>query len=156
PEVRVGGRTVRVRRAAVVWDHRLHQRIGRGQERRLVGVNVGTAELLVQAGLLQVGENRHGPTPIAGAVDIRQSREVLVGVVVVVQRQADLLEVVLALDTGGGLTHLLHRRHEQGDQDRDDRDHHQQLDQRERRAMSRRALQDGNLRDGHKTYYKWG
>src|SRR5262245_26569339 len=45
--------------------------------------------------------------------------------------QADLLEVVGALDAAGGLAHLLHRRQEQPDQHRDDADHHQQLDQRE-------------------------
>src|SRR5262245_53976765 len=50
---------------------------------------------------------------------------------VIVYRQADLLEIVRALNAGGGLAHLLDRRQQEPDQDRDDRDHHQQLDQGE-------------------------
>ena len=52
-------------------------------------------------------------------------------VVVVVQGQADLLEVVGALDAGGGLADLLHGGQQQADQDGDDGDDDQQLDQRE-------------------------
>src|SRR5207249_960327 len=43
-----------------------------------------------------------------------------VGVVTVVGGQAELLEVVGALDAGGGLAHLLHRRQQQADQHGDD------------------------------------
>jgi hypothetical protein len=50
-----------------------------------------------------------------------------------VHPQADLLQVVLARGTGGGLPHFLHGRQQQADEDGDDGDHHQQqLDQRER------------------------
>jgi len=49
----------------------------------------------------------------------------------VVQRQAELLEVVAALHAGGGFAHLLDRGQEQADEDGDDGDDHQQLDQRE-------------------------
>ena len=56
------------------------------------------------------------------------------GVVVVVDGQADLLQVVRALGPGGGLPDLLDGGQEQADQDGDDGDHHQQLDQRERPA----------------------
>ena len=48
------------------------------------------------------------------------------------QREADLLQVVLALGPGGGLADLLHGGQQQADQDGDDRDDHQQLDERER------------------------
>jgi hypothetical protein len=60
-----------------------------------------------------------------------QGRQVLVGVVVVVGGQAELLEVIGALRSRRGLAHLLHGGQEQRDQDGDDRDHHQQLDERE-------------------------
>ena len=48
---------------------------------------------------------------------------------VVVHRQADLLEVIGALNAAARLARRLHGRQEQGDQDRDDGDDHQQLDQ---------------------------
>jgi len=41
-----------------------------------------------------------------------------------VHRDAELLEVALALHARGGLAHLLHRRQQQSDQNRDDRDHY--------------------------------
>ena len=50
---------------------------------------------------------------------------------VVVEGQADLLEVVLAPGTGRGLAGLLDGGEEQADQDGDDGDHHQQFDERE-------------------------
>ena len=49
------------------------------------------------------------------------------GLVIVVHRQADLLEVVDALGPAGRLAGRLHGRQEQGDQHGDDGDHHQQL-----------------------------
>src|SRR5262249_33441775 len=66
-------------------------------------------------------------------------REALHGPVVVVQSQADLLEVVLTLAACGGLTHLLHGGQEQANEDGDDGDHHQQLDQGETRPGSLRG-----------------
>ena len=50
---------------------------------------------------------------------------------VVVQRQADLLEVVRALDPAGRLAGRLDGGQQQGDQHGDDGDDDQQLDQRE-------------------------
>jgi len=58
-------------------------------------------------------------------------RKCLVGVMIVVQCQANLLEVVLALGAGSGFAHFLHRRNQEGDEDGDDGDHHQQFDQGE-------------------------
>ena len=48
--------------------------------------------------------------------------------------QADLLEVVGALDAGGGRTHLLDGGQQQADQHGDDSDDDQQLDQRKAAA----------------------
>jgi hypothetical protein len=54
--------------------------------------------------------------------------------------QADLLQIVVALDPVGRLAHLLHGRQEQADQDRDDRDHRQQFNERE--SAARRMFGD--------------
>ena len=51
------------------------------------------------------------------------------GLGVVVQPQADLLEVVAALHPSGRLARRLHRRQQQRDQDADDRNHDQKLHQ---------------------------
>ena len=57
-------------------------------------------------------------------------RELTKRLVVVHQRQAKLLHVVLALAASGGFPGLLYGREQQRDEDGDDRNHHQQLDQR--------------------------
>src|SRR5262249_45823785 len=64
--------------------------------------------------------------------DVGADRQVVVDVVEAVQRQAELLEVVGALDARGGLAHLLDGGEQQADEDGDDRDDDEQLDQRER------------------------
>ena len=95
----------------------------------------GEVDRLVQVVLLDVRQQvRLGREPVG----VDASRELAVGVVVVVQGQPDLLQVVLALHPGGGLADLLDGGQQQADQDRDDRDHDQQLDQRE--PGSRRGL----------------
>src|SRR5262249_9058103 len=71
-------------------------------------------------------------------------RERAVGVVVVVKRQADLLEVVLALGAGGGFADFLDGGQEQADEHGDDGYDHQQLDQRETAAR-------GGVRARHAT-----
>ena len=58
-------------------------------------------------------------------------REHVEGVVIVVERQPELLQVVLALGASRRLTSLLNRREQQGDQDRDDCDHDQEFDEGE-------------------------
>ena len=58
-------------------------------------------------------------------------------VVVMVGGQAELLEVVAALHTAGGLAGRLHRRQEQPNQDADDGDHDQQLDERKAASLVR-------------------
>src|SRR5262249_39316962 len=67
--------------------------------------------------------------PAGGARLIAVVGEVVVGAVVVLQGQADLLEVVGRGGPVGGLADLLHGRQEQGDEHADDGDDHQQLDQ---------------------------
>src|SRR5262249_338027 len=70
--------------------------------------------------------------PVGGAVVNHDGvGELAVVVVVVVQGQAELLEVVGALGACGSLADLLDGGEEQADQDGDDGDHHQQLDQRQ-------------------------
>ncbi len=54
------------------------------------------------------------------------------GVVVVVKRQPQLLQMILALCPASRFTSLLNGREQEGDEDRDDRDHHQQFNERER------------------------
>ena len=50
---------------------------------------------------------------------------------VAVDGEAELFEVVLTPQAGGGLADFLDGRQQQTDEDGDDRYHHQQLDQRE-------------------------
>src|SRR5262249_46663347 len=66
----------------------------------------------------------------------RPGGEPLVGVVEVVRRQGDLLQVVAALHPVGGLADLLHRRQQEPDQDGDNRDDDQQLNQRKAAALA--------------------
>jgi hypothetical protein len=63
-----------------------------------------------------------------------------VGVVVVVQRQAELFEVVLALRPVGRLAHLLYGGQQQPDQDGDDGDDNEQLDEGEPAASHETTL----------------
>jgi hypothetical protein len=56
--------------------------------------------------------------------------------VVILQGDADLVQVVSALGAGGGLADFLHGGQQQANQDRNDRDHHQQLDQREAATLA--------------------
>ena len=51
-------------------------------------------------------------------------------------READLLQVVRALDAGRGVADLLHGGQQETDQHRDDGDHHEQFDQRERASRA--------------------
>ena len=55
-------------------------------------------------------------------------------VVIVVQRQTDLLEVVLALRASSRLARLLHSRQQNRDQNRDNENHDQQFDEGESTA----------------------
>jgi hypothetical protein len=63
--------------------------------------------------------------------NLRCRGQALMLINIVVQGDADLLQIVPALRLRRGLAHLLHGRHQQRDQHGDDGDHHQQLDQGE-------------------------
>ena len=76
---------------------------------------------------LGLTEVRRGMIPGAGGTH----GEGALLVVVIVQRQAELVEVVGALGPVGRLAHLLNRGEQQRDQHRDDGDDHQQLNERE-------------------------
>ena len=81
-----------------------------------------------------MGAPAHPGRVVVPGVDLdlgMPKREPAGSALVVVQGQADLLEVVDALDAAGGLARRLHGGQQQRDQDRDDRDDDQQLDQRE-------------------------
>src|SRR5262249_37207007 len=66
-------------------------------------------------------------------------RELLVGVVAVVQGNADLTEVAERGGPVGGNANLLDRWHQQANQDRDDRNHHQELDERKGAGTEKRT-----------------
>ena len=75
-----------------------------------------------------------GARPRSSAREEEADREAVQGRVVVVQGDADLLEVVGALGPAGRLAGRLDGRQQQGDQHADDGDDHQQLDQGEATA----------------------
>ena len=88
--------------------------------------------------LLQPGQDGRRPAGVhvlrgglAEDGDPAAGREGVVGVVVAVEGNTNLLEVVDALDPPGGLAGRLHRRQEQRDQHGDDRDDDQELDEGE-------------------------
>src|SRR5262249_3623568 len=85
-------------------------------------------------------------------------RKAAVRVVVSVQREAELLEIVGAARSIGGLTNFLHRRQQQSYEYPDNCNHHQQLNQCEagRRPSSLLAVHDSVLprvkdEDNHKS-----
>ena len=116
--------------------------------RARVGDRQAEVGRVVGRGLLQVAQEQRPPGPARpglGAVRLGRlgrgdvaGREGVVGRVVVVHRQPDLLQVVRALHPSGRLAGGLHGGQEQGDQHGDDRDHHQQLDQGEGASGARR------------------
>jgi hypothetical protein len=69
---------------------------------------------------------------------------------VVVQRESELLEVVLALRATGGLPRLLYSRQEQRNQNGYNRNHDQQLDQRESAPAPHRSMH-GSIRFDERT-----
>src|SRR5262249_33854757 len=102
---------------------------------------------VVDGGLLQVRRQvrQHAPGEEVrrrrrvGGVEVRHRarRQDAVDALVVVQGEAELLQVIGAAHACGGLAHLLHGGEQEADEDGDDRYHHQQLDQREAATTSR-------------------
>ncbi len=80
------------------------------------------------------GHRCRAPLPLP-QIDITR-RKLVVQVVIVVERQPDLLHVVPTLRPTSGLPRLLNRGEQQGDQDRDNRDHNEQFDEGEPSSMA--------------------
>ena len=55
-------------------------------------------------------------------------RQAVVGIVIAVDGQPDLLEIVRTLGPGGGFTDFLNSRQQKADQDRNDSDDYQQFE----------------------------
>ena len=144
-------------------DDRLELLVGRANERRHrfhphrhrgdAFDGNGGVDQLVQRGLLDVRHDSRAPRPAGAAVvevelDGRRvaGRQALAGVEVVVQRQADLLEIVAALRSPRGLARRLDGGQEQGDEHADDRDDHQQLDERKADGAAIGVTHEGNPR----------
>src|SRR5262245_2598004 len=97
-------------------------------------------KLLVQRPLLELIQNKDDPAELLARTrverrgcrsDDTRGWECVVNVVVVVNRESQLLEVVLTLDSSCRLASCLDGRQEQRNQNTDDRNDDQQLDQRE-------------------------
>jgi len=67
-------------------------------------------------------------------------RKAIVGIDVVMHRQPDLFQVVLALGAAGGFAGLLDSGKKKGDQNSNDRNDDKQLDQREAAIRPERLL----------------
>ena len=111
------------------------------------GIRVGVAEpkrfawkddLAIRSVLFHIGHRIDPPRrPVHIGVDFHARRgrgEFSVGPFEVVNRQPDLLEVVIALRAAGRLAGRLHRGQEQGHEHANNGDHHEQFHQRKRRA----------------------
>src|SRR5262249_1421271 len=72
---------------------------------------------------------------VVGAFDCEAGREVAAGVVMVVQGDAELLQIVDAYGAGGGFADLLHGRHKQADQHGNNGDNNQKFDQAKGSAL---------------------
>src|SRR5262249_14568157 len=95
---------------------------------RMHVVPLAQIPLLEKIVLLQVREydDRPGDAPIH-VEPSRRDRPV--SVMVIVDRHANLLEVVSTSATGGGLADFLDRRQQERDEDADNGNHHQQFDE---------------------------
>jgi hypothetical protein len=56
--------------------------------------------------------------------------------VIRLKRDADIVQIALALDAAGGLASGLHGRHQKADENADNGDHHQQFHQGKRAARA--------------------
>ena len=124
------------------------QSVGIGQTARLVEVVTG-----IGVCLLDVRQQQHKAGRVLDAVVcvVEHSTVVATGivkcrwkciecVVVVVECDAPLFQIVLALGAASSFAGLLYGRQKQRHQNRDDRDHNQQLNQRERATANHGTL----------------
>ena len=115
----------------------------------------GQVEAIIDVRLLQIrrqfGDER--PAEARGRqVGIRSRDQVLIAgrkgglrIVVIVQRDAELFQIIAAFHPVGGLTNLLDGGQQEADQDGDDGDHYQQLNQGESRSAIHRQSSYGNF-----------
>jgi hypothetical protein len=84
-------------------------------------------------------------------------REPLSRIVVVLQRQCDLLRVVAAAAEAGRLAGRLHGRQQEADERADDRDHDQELNQGEARrgSLVRSAYESGPHGSHLEVFFLW-
>ena len=106
-----------------------------------------TEAAVVQGGLLDVRQDVVDPAArlplVESAVRIADpipapaaGRQVVLDVVMVMERQGKLPQLVLALRAAGRFASRLHGRQEQRHEHAHDRDHHEQLDEREGRSSA--------------------
>jgi hypothetical protein len=119
----------------------VHARAGRRGGHPSLQRNRARIERVVERLLLHERHDVHRPAvvrpAIAAAIDITGGKG-LVGVVVVVQRQPELLHVVVALGAARRFPRGLDRGKQESHQDPDDGNHHQEFDEREAALPARR------------------
>src|SRR5262249_50739244 len=99
--------------------------------------DVGEVDRVEHRTLLDLGQQVRRRRPLVpGPLEVVTAGERVDGRDVVVDGQADLLQVVDALHPAGGLACGLHGGQQQPDQDGDDGDDDQELDQRETAAAT--------------------
>ncbi len=81
--------------------------------------------------LLQKWEQLHGPCMAVLTTTRTDVRKLVVGIVMHVHRETNLLQVILALHAASCFTGLLHGRKKQSNQNANNRDHHEQFHQSE-------------------------
>ncbi len=125
---RIEIQSARVRPRTGIGDFQISRR--ESQIGRIAPI-LGFIIILVNVALVQIRQDFGEPAFANGIVRRRSmvAGKIALGVVVSVQRQADLLEVVGAGRTVGRLAHILYRRQKQGGQYADDGDHHQEFNQ---------------------------
>src|SRR5262249_13328821 len=88
----------------------------------------GEVELIVLVAGFQKREKLHDRRRVARWLPSRWKH--LVGGLIVMQRETELLQIIQALRPRRCLAHLLHRRYEEGDQDGNNGNDYDQLDER--------------------------
>ena len=119
-------------------------------------------ELVVDVSLFDVGQDSHEPGETVSTRLRGQSAwwKHAVGVFIIMNRQADLLEIVLALQPSRRLARRLHGRQQQGDENADDGDDHQKLNECKTdflmtilaHALTSRRIELESTADGDATY----
>ncbi len=147
-----GLRVVTIRRTLEDGQRRQH-----GRAVACVCCSQAEIDRVIQGLLFQEGQREGRPAPARSHVQVGSidgvvlvidvaGREHADAVLVIEQRDADLLEIVHALGPASSFASSLHCGQEQSDEDRDNRDHDQQLNERESLAFHK-SLSDKNRHD---------